>query len=266
MGVAETVDPTTVEALYAELPDRFIGARNDLSTSLKSGGDLKGAKEVAALRKPSVAAWAVNRIARDRGPDVDALIRLGRTLSDAQRDVGAVGGMDRLREAGAERRRLVDRLVRDAGDALKDAGMSAARATLDKVANTLMAIATDEEAAERVRRGVLDKELAAPAGFGDDALDSSLLASVTQLPRVPAGSGKDHTGLTPAQERKERDAARRAERLEAEAQERAREATRLEREAKEFEVRYASVTRAAAAARRRADVARRRADDAIPRR
>jgi hypothetical protein len=266
LGVAESVDPATVEALYAELPERFIDARNDLSTSLKSGGDPKGAKEVSELRKPSVAAWAVNRIARDRAPDVDALIRLGRDLSDAQRDVGAEGGMDRLREAGAERRRLVDRLVRDAANALQDAGMSAARATLDRVANTLMAIATDEEAAEHVRRGVLDKELPAPSGFGDDALDASLLASVTQLPRAPSGSGKAGTGRTPAQERKEREAARRAERLEAEAQALEREAAGLEREAKELEAGYASANRAAAAARRRADVARRRADDASPRR
>jgi hypothetical protein len=257
LGVADPLDPELVEELYAEPPDRFITARGDLSTRLKSDGDVRAAKVVTALRKPSVAAWAVNRIARDRSSDVESLIRLGVNLAEAQRTVASEGGVDRLRDVGAERRRLVERLVREAATTLESAGMSAARATLDKVANTLMAIATDDDAAERVRRGVLDKELPAPSGFGDDALDASLLASVTQLPSRST-STKAGSGLSPAQERKEREAARRRERLEAEAQELEREAARLEREA-------SSATKAADAARRRADTARRRADDARPR-
>jgi hypothetical protein len=257
LGVAESLDPKLVEELFAETPDRFIAARTDLSARLKGDGDAQGAKDVAALRKPSVAAWAVNRVARDRSSDVETLIRLGANLAEAQQKVASEGGVDRLRDVGTERRRLVDRLVREAANALESEGMSAARATLDKVANTLMAIATDDDASVRVRRGVLDKELPAPAGFGDDALDASLLASVTQFPSRSKMS--EGSGLTPAQERKEREAARRRERLEAEAQELEREASRLEREA-------SSATKAAAAARRRADTARGRADDARPRR
>jgi hypothetical protein len=254
LGVAASVDPKAVSELYAEPPDGFIAARNELAARLKNDGDSEGAKLVAALRKPSVAAWAVNQIARGRALDIDTLIRLGKSLSEAQRDVGAEGGVDRLRDIGAERRKLVDRLVREAGKALQGAGMSAARATLDKVANTLTAIATDDDAAERVSRGVLDKELPAPAGFGDETLDASVLASVTRLPGRTKASGKE-PGPNPAQARKEREAARRRERLEAEAKELEREATRLEREA-------LSATKAAAAARQRAGNARRRADDA----
>jgi hypothetical protein len=262
LGVAASVDPNAISALYAEPPDGFIAARNELSARLKADGDAEGAKEVAALRKPSVAAWAVNTIARDRALDMDALIRLGKSLFEAQQHVSAEGGVDRLRDVGAERRRLVDRLVREAANALEGAGMSAARATLDKVANTLMAIATDEDASDRVSRGVLDKELPAPAGFGDEALDASLLASVTQLPTTSRASREGGPGLTPAQQRKEREAARRAERLETEAQELEAEAARLEREAKELEVKASSAARAASTARRRADTARRRAGDA----
>jgi hypothetical protein len=265
LGVVETVDPRAVEELYEELPERFVAARNDLSARLKSAGDTQGAKEVAALRRPSVAAWAVNRIARDRPQDIEALIGLGKSLSVAQREVAKEGGVDRLRDAGTKRRRLVDRLVREAAGALEGAGMAAARATLDKVADTLMAMATDDESSERVRRGVLDKELPAPAGFGEDTLDASLLASVTELPRAPKVPG-ERSQLTPAQQRKVRDAARRAERLDAEAQDLEGEAARLEREAKGLEAKAASGARAAAAARRRADTARRRADDAISRR
>ena len=93
-----------------------------------------------------MAAWAVDRIARDHADDIEALIAVGEDLASAQRQAAAGGGVDRLREAGAERRRLVERLVRAAGRSLESAGMSAARGTLDKVSDTLLAMATSPEA------------------------------------------------------------------------------------------------------------------------
>jgi hypothetical protein len=260
--VGKELDPGTVEGLYAETPDRFVAARKELAARLKEGGDVRASKEAAALRKPTVTAWAVNRLARDQARDIEALIEAGKNLASAQREVAAGGGVDRLHEASTERRRLVDRLVRASAGVLENAGMSAARATLDKVSNTLMAIATDEKAADRVRRGVLDKELPPPAGFGDAQLDTALLASVTELPR-PQGAGESRVSApTPSQLRKEREAKERAARLSSEAHELEKEADRLERESKHAETKAAAAARAAATARRRADVARRRADDA----
>ena len=247
MGKAQ--DPQGVEALYAETPDRFVAARNELAAQLKSAGDADAAKQVTALRRPTVAAWAVDLVSRDRPAELEALIRAGKDLASAQRAVAAGGSVERLRETAEERRRLVEQLVRASASALRNAGMASTRAILDKVSDTLMAIATDQEAAERVRRGVLDKELPAPAGFGDERLDSALLASVSELPKRSKAEVASRSSA-------------RADRLAAEALKLERDANRLERESKEAEKKAVSAARSAAAARRRAEAARRRADEA----
>jgi hypothetical protein len=252
--MSEALDAAAKE-LYAEPPDGFVAARNAIVARLKAEGDGDAAKEVAALRRPTVAAWAVDRLARERPEEVEALIAAGRELAGAQRKVAAGGDADAMREASAGRRRLVDRLVRAAATILEAAGTSAARATLDKVSDTLNAIATDEAAADRVRRGVLDKELPAPAGFGDERLDVALLASVTALP-TQVGS-KSAAEPTPSQVR----ARERADRFAAEARELEREADRLEQEAKQAKAAADAATKAAEVARRKADAARRRVDD-----
>jgi hypothetical protein len=246
-----------VDELYARPPDGFIAARTAIVERLKVDGDAEAAAEVAKLRKPSVAAWAVDRLAREHPDDIGALIVAGQELASAQRKVSAGGDADAMRDAADERKRLVDRLVRAAAAALKAADMSAARATLDKVSDTLLAIATDEDAADRVRRGVLDKELPAPAGFGDERLDAALLASVTALPtRGPAADAP--SGPTPAQVR----AREHAERLAAAARELKDEADRSEREAKQAQVAADAAAKAATSARRKAEAARKRADEA----
>jgi hypothetical protein len=247
MGMPQ--DPEGIEALYAETPDRFVAARNELAARLGSAGDLPAAKQVMGLRKPTVAAWAVDGLARDRPHELEALLAAGKDLASAQRQVAAGGGVERLRETADERHRLVDQLVRGAGIALQRAGMPATRATLDKVSDTLMAIATDQEAAERVRRGVLDKELPAPAGFGDERLDTALLASVSEMPKRSKADGGSRRSA-------------RADRLVAEALKLEQDANRLEREAKDAEMKAVSAARSAVAARRRAEAARRRVDEA----
>ncbi|MGH2595575.1 MAG: hypothetical protein ACRDH7_06405 [Actinomycetota bacterium] len=198
---------------------------------------------MSALRKPTVAAWAVDRLSNDHPRDIEALIQAGKDLASAQRRVAAGGSAERMLEVSSERRRLVDKLVRASSEALGQAGLSAARATLDKVSHTLMAIATDPEAAERVRSGTLDKELPAPAGFGDERSDAALLASVSELPK-----------------RKERKVDARDERLTAEAAELERIAKDLESEAKLAQTKAVAAARTAGTARKRADAARARVD------
>ena len=252
-------DPDEVQALYAGPPDRFVASRNALVARLKDAGDLDEAKRVAALRKPTVAAWAVDSLAHDHARELDALIEVGRHLASAQRGLISGGDAERLRETAAERRRLVERLVRSSEEALEEAGIPAPRATLDKVADTLMAVATDQDAAEKVRRGILDKELPAPAGFGDERLDAALLASVSELPTRSDDAG---SAATARAQRRAEESRLRVERLTAEANELEEEAARLERTARDAEATATAAGRSASAARRRADAARRRADDA----
>jgi hypothetical protein len=254
----DVFDVEGVRDLYAGPPDGFVRSRSELAARLTDAGEAEAAAAVRGLRRPTVAAWAVDAIARNDPDDLEALIRAGEDLGEAQRSMTAGGGAERLRAATEERRALVDRLTRSAAEALSDAGLSAARGTLDKVTDTLTAIASDTGAAALVRRGVLAKELPPPAGFGDALLDSALLASVTTLPR--RGAIQDREG--PAQARKEEERRRRAEQLAAAASDLEGEADRLESGARSAASAAAKARKAAEAARRRAQAARRKAQKA----
>jgi hypothetical protein len=148
-----------IDALYAGDRDDFVPARDELAKRLRKDGDREAADRVKALRKPTVAAWAGDRLARDEADDVQALLESVDELRDAQQD--ALGGDPaRFREASAAHREILDRLVGAAARALGDEGTAA---TVDKVRETLQAAPVDEEALEDLARGRLTKELSGGA-------------------------------------------------------------------------------------------------------
>jgi hypothetical protein len=153
-----------VDDLYDLPAGEFVAARDQLVKRLRQEKQREAAAEVAKLRRPSVVAAAVNRVARSHPDDVDALLDAGAALRDAQE--GAVGGASRgqsgdaLREAMRARRDVVRRL---AGEAVKLAGSEAHR---DEVVATLEAASVDADTGDLVRRGRLTKEVAPPA-WGD---------------------------------------------------------------------------------------------------
>src|SRR6188472_688508 len=53
-----------VEQLYAVTPGEFTALRSQLAKQARSAGDVDLAKAVTALRKPTVAAWALNHFVR----------------------------------------------------------------------------------------------------------------------------------------------------------------------------------------------------------
>src|SRR5438093_801440 len=55
-----------VARLYAAPLDRFVEKRNELAKRLKAESRAEDAEAVGGLRKPSVAVWAVNQLARNR--------------------------------------------------------------------------------------------------------------------------------------------------------------------------------------------------------
>ena len=248
--------PKDIEALYSVAPDTFVEARTELASELKAAGDNEGAKEVSGLRKPTVAAWAVNRLAREQAGDIEALLKAGRRLAEAQRKTLAGGSGEALQSATRERRALMDRLVGAAEKILQTAGLSSARSNLDKVADTLSALATDEGAADRVRRGVLEKELPPPAGFGEGDLEAALAASAGMVRKTAAGARrKPANGQMKARAR--------AEELSMAAGQAEEEADRLERQAVEAERGATRARSEAEAGRQRAGQARRRAEEAL---
>ncbi len=52
------------EELYGADPEAFTGRRGELAAAARGAGDRAAAKAIAALRRPTRAAWVVNRLAR----------------------------------------------------------------------------------------------------------------------------------------------------------------------------------------------------------
>lgn len=148
-----------VDALYEVEPGAFVAARDALARELRGRGEKERAAEVKGLRRPSVAAWALNQVARRRADDVAALVAAGQAVQEAQARAVSSGDRDGLRSASDERRRLVQSLA-------KEATSLAGAAHRDAVVATLEAASLDPDAAAPLLEGRLTRELDAPAMFG----------------------------------------------------------------------------------------------------
>ncbi|HEY5431380.1 MAG TPA: hypothetical protein VIK04_19855 [Solirubrobacteraceae bacterium] len=175
------------DGLYGLPLEQFVTERAGLARALRTAGDRDPATAVAAMRKPSVAAWAVNQLIRTQRPAVDALLRAGDGLRDAQADVLAGRGDARaLRAAGEHVREVIDELIATARGLLSSSGHELSSATLERVSATLNAAALDDEARELVVAGRLERELR-HVGLGSGAGTGAGSSGPAQL-RQPAGS------------------------------------------------------------------------------
>ena len=143
------------DELYGLPPAEFTRARDERAKQLRKEGDRKAADAVKALRKPTVAASAVNRLSRTRRKEVDRLLAAGEELQAAQADLLAGGDRSAFQRAAATERELVSGLAAEAGPGLEE-----------KVAATLHAAALDAEVADELRAGRLVREREAVGGFG----------------------------------------------------------------------------------------------------
>src|SRR4051812_28072853 len=164
------------DALYGLELSEFTPARTELVKRLKAEGERDRAAEIGKLRKPTVAAWVVNRVARESPADVAALLHAGAALREVQLGGGSASDVRDATEAEQEALRVA---MRTAGRVAKAA--DAGGYTLQRVHDTLHAAALDEELAERVRRGVLVREQQSAGGF--------LLGGISLSP-APAAKGK----------------------------------------------------------------------------
>jgi hypothetical protein len=166
---AEAVDvEAAVAALYRLPLAGFVAARDQLARQLRAAGDREAARRVARLRRPSVSAWAANQLAHAAPNAMAELLEAGAALQQAQQDAlaGQPGAASTLRTASAHQRAAVTRLVRRAETLLQRAGHAASDATLARLAATLQAAATGDQA---TRAALAEGRLAGdldPAGFG----------------------------------------------------------------------------------------------------
>src|ERR1700736_4912686 len=135
-----------LDELYEVKLDEFTALRTKLATAAKQRGDADTAKQISAARKPTAAAWVVNRLAL-RDQDIRTrLAALGERLRDAHT---AMDG-DRIRELSAEQRRLVEDVFRAAFEEAELADPSAA--LRDDVTGTVQAAIADPDVASRLGR------------------------------------------------------------------------------------------------------------------
>ncbi len=178
---------TEPDDLYGLPLEQFIRERGVLVKAMRRDGDRDRAKEVQALRKPSVAAWAVNQLVRTKRKDVRALFDAGDALQHAQSELlEGRGDGQALREAVTRERETVDALSHEARGLLSSDGHELTQATLEKVGDTLHAAALDPEARDLVERGRLERELQ-HIGLGE--LGGAFGASAAPLKRAAKGTG-----------------------------------------------------------------------------
>jgi hypothetical protein len=149
-----------VDRLYTVALEDFCPQRDALAKRLRAAGDRAGARAVLSLRKPTQAAWLVNRVVRAEPALAEVLLRCGSALREAQARVLAGEGAEMLHEAAGGERRAVDGLVAAARGFLPS-GRLASETVLERVRETLHAAARDDEVRERVRNGRLDREASA---------------------------------------------------------------------------------------------------------
>jgi hypothetical protein len=149
-----------IDDLYGAPLDRFVPQRTELAKTLRKDGRRDEAAKVAALRKPSVAAWAVNQLIRTQARSVKDLFGAGDALRRAHEQAASGrGDAQALRKATQEERAAVDTLIEAARGLLTSDGHELSPTVIDRVAETLSAAALDPDARAKVSEGRLEREL-----------------------------------------------------------------------------------------------------------
>ena len=145
MPVKQPPAAELVDRLYGLPLAEFTGARNAAATELRKAGQREAADQVKALRKPTAAAAAVNRLVREHRGEVEQFLHAAAAMRDAQ-----FSGKGALTAATKEEHEALARLTRLGGEAVRQ---------------TLLAAAVDDDAAQQLLEARLQRELE-PRGFG----------------------------------------------------------------------------------------------------
>lgn len=190
MAKSESTDAALAreaEALYGLPASEYTKARNARAKELRPD-EPELAAVVAKLPKPSAAAAAVNRLARDEPSEIRALVQAGRRLREAQEAAVAGKSSADLQVALREHRDALERVQREARR------LKLSPAVLERVVATVRAASVEPSFQPLLERGLLAEELEA-SGF---SLDPGLVAA--------APTRRKNAG--PAAERKRQEATR----------------------------------------------------------
>jgi hypothetical protein len=150
-----------LDSLYLAEPDAFTAQRSRLAAEAKGRGDAAAAKRIFAARKPTTAAWIVNRIALRKKDTKKRLADLGDRLRAAHASMDG----ERIRALSAEQHKLIEGLVRAAFEAADVKQPSAS--VREDVTSTLQAAIADPDVRERLGRLAKPERWSGFGTFGD---------------------------------------------------------------------------------------------------
>lgn len=195
-----------LKALYAVEPHAFMAARRELVATARAGGDRESATEIGKLRKPTVAAWAVNVLARQAPKAVQQLVDLGSRMRAAQARLDAAT----LTALRPERDETVRRYVSTAVEIAAASGRTLAPAALEDIRATAVAALADEGASAAVSSGQLTRALSY-SGFGEVDLSEAVARTASgAILTVVSGTGPGRPDAAPSSDDDEAEASAQA--------------------------------------------------------
>jgi hypothetical protein len=150
-----------LDSLYWVEPNAFTDQRTRLAEAAKKRGDAAAAERISAARKPTTAAWVVNRLALRHKDTRKRLSELGDRLRAAH---AAMDG-ESIRDLSAEQHSLIGELTRAA---LEAAEVTRPSSTVrDDLTGTLQAAIADPDVAARLGRLARPERWSGFGAFGD---------------------------------------------------------------------------------------------------
>ena len=181
----EAILGEAAQGLYAVAPEEFVATRAAAVARVKAQGNAAAAREIGRLRRPSVAAWALNHLLRVDPDIVASLVGLGVRMRAAQGALD-VGTLQALR---ADRDRIIDQFVLAATQAAHTTGRTLTPAVRDEVRATAVAALADQGAADALASGALTRSLSY-SGFGEvDVSDAVVRTASGHILSVLVGGG-----------------------------------------------------------------------------
>jgi Outer membrane efflux protein len=164
-----------LDELYWVKPEEFTAVRSRLAAAARDHDDADAAKRISAARKPTTAAWVVNRLALSHAKTKQRLADLRERLLAAHAEMDG----DRIRELSKDQRKLIDELTKSAFETAEMTDPSAA--LRDDVVGTLQAAVADSDVNARLGRLAKAESW---SGFGDLGATATVATVTRPKPKV----------------------------------------------------------------------------------
>ncbi|MET3960430.1 methyl-accepting chemotaxis protein [Marmoricola sp. OAE513] len=161
------------DRLYAGAVGDFTASRDSAAKAATAAGDKPLGARIKALRKPSLAAWAVNVLVRRESEQIDQVLELAASLRAAAESLDGDG----LRTLTRQRRQLTAALTTTAGQLSREHGVRLTPAVADQVEGMLTAALLDPVAGDVVRSGLV---VTAFSSTGVSELDVAAVCAVPE--------------------------------------------------------------------------------------